>query len=456
MDGYVTAARHAFLAIVLATAAFLYLSIGEIHRNQDQVKKSSVSMLIALKDIGLGVYKTRKATSEDLHKFSPQLGEQYSELYNAIINYRFTPEDNGRSDKAIEEMDRRFGTREAGVGEVVENIPMPYSATRRCDALLIQPDDYFFVWSYAPLYFGNWSEIYSRSIRYVIFDNDCQYGTGDRFYALIFPGGKDLVSFGVRGSDLSVFPSIEPWSSDPKLNMDRADQDRMIPPRIRKYFPNDKGLFVIDSRAVELLSADLLSSMDGKFYSTKDLSASIINIYDQDRQKTSLGGINLSSRDFLRAVPLWLVAVSYYLWRQLRRLAGHSLFGKVWTPIDTADLPGVIVAYAWALMPFACTAIVYALYPSVFQLSLVVFGRAITPYGILTGDFPVVTSGDDDYLAWLTFFALFLHFLLVGLCARAAFVMIERNRIFRFSRVRWLGGLWRRTHNAGHTTPAAG
>lgn len=443
VEGRLTAAKHAFVALVLAAGAFIYLSIGELNRSSNFDKKYVLAQILAVRDIAKGAYKTQPATDRDISSFSTILYDQYSDLFLSALKERqgiagdpVTPEkgiqypgDNSPTPK-LDEMERRFGDRVNGVGEVVRDVPFPYSSTKKCDALLIKPDEYFFFYNINMLFFGDFSNIYSRDVRYVMFENGCQEVDRDRFRAVILPSTNGVISVALPKSSLSIFPTIKKWTDDTELYMDSSVRERIVPGRVRKYFPNDKDLFILDLRAIEVLAIDALGTMDGKAYSVDDLSRSIVNIYDRDHEKTSLGGIGLDSLDFMRIVPVWMFCVTYYYWRQLRALKSAEFEGNNWVPLDGDDFVGYAVAVIWALSPLLLTVCIYVLYPEVFNLAQPVFGYAVSPSAIWNWDFKKIFVSEPqwtEYFGDAMLFLVWFHLFVAYLCTRISFSLVRRN-----------------------------
>lgn len=428
MDGHLTAAKHAFIALVLAAAAFIYLAIGEIQRNVDYETKLQLSLILAARDIAAGMYKTQPATDKDISNFSDELGDQYRKLYITALKKRAAK--TGEIPELTEIM-KSFGAAKNDLGVIIRDIPLPYSRLRKCDALLIQPDTYFFFYNVNFSYFSDLGEIYSRNVRYLIFNNYCQEHGYKRFFALIVPSSSGTTSLALPRSALSIFPGIFRLVEGAKLYLAKEDKEKLLPDRVKKGFPYDEDLYVLDIRAIELISIDMLGKIDGKYYSVDELSKSLINMYDKDHIRTSLGGIEFSSLDFLRIVPVWMFLVSYYYWRQLRALQAQSLDDQTWAPLDTDDLIGVAVSYLWAFTPAIATALVYAMYPSVFKLGAVIFGYEISPIGVLKWQLKEsqpFASYQKDYIAIATLCALALNALTLYLCTVLSISIIKRHQ----------------------------
>ncbi|UVC13781.1 hypothetical protein [Mesorhizobium onobrychidis] len=428
MDGHLTAAKHAFIALILAAAAFIYLAIGEIQRNANYETKLQLSLILAARDIATGLYKPHQATDKDIASFSDGLGKQYHDLYITAMKKR--AEQTGQIPELTELM-KRFGAAKNDLGVVIDDIPVPYSILKKCDALLIQPDTYFFFYNFNYLRPLDWNDIYSRNVRYLIFDNDCQSSRNQRFFALIIPANNGTTSLALPHSALSIFPSIFRWAEETGLYLARADRDRLLPDRVKKYFPYDEDLYILNIRTIELLAIEILGEIDGKYYLVDELSKSLIDIYDKDHSKASLGGIDFNSLDFLRIVPIWMFMVSYYYWRQLRALQARNLDDQTWTPLDTDDLIGVSVSYLWAFTPAIATALVYSMYPSVFNLIAVVFGYEISPLGIWKWQFqearPIGHYG-LDYMAFATLGVLALHTFVIYICTVSSLRIIRKHQ----------------------------
>ncbi|MER9092523.1 hypothetical protein NKI34_15675 [Mesorhizobium sp. M0700] len=427
MDGHLSAAKHAFIAMVATAAAFVYLAFGETQRNGNFETKSELSLVLAARDIAAGMYKPHQATNREISAFSDSLATQYNDLFIDGLKRRLS---SGTSAAIPEltEISRRFGDIPNDVGEIINDIPMPYASTKKCDALLIRPDDYFFFDNINYLYYFDWSEIYSRNVRYLIFDNACQDGRHSRFFALIIPAKSGVISIALPQPSLDLFPEIVLWGEYPEQFMSKEDRARLLPPRVKKYFPMD-DLVSVDVRAIEIMSIRLLGTIDGKAYTVNELSKSLLNIYDKDRSKTSLGGIDFDSLDFLRIVPLWMFAVSYYYWRQLRALSLVNLEGQTWTPLDTDDVVGLWVAYLWAFTPLIATASVYLMYPSAFGAVQVIFGYEVSPLGIWKWEFPeAVGLGwyGSDKIALATFALVVLQAVMIYICTASSLRLIGR------------------------------
>jgi hypothetical protein len=200
---------------------------------------------------------------------------------------------------------------------------------------------------------------------------------------------------------------------------------------MEKYVHFSEEYVVLHARAIDYLILNYANSQLGKFFLADRLTDATQQLYEQKERDASYLGISAPNVFLIRIGPFIYFVLSFELWRRVRRLPGGKILSnKYWFAFETRDLIGRVYAFSHAFGPLVLGVLIYALFAVSQNLSLVVFGRAVTIPGIFALEFPKVVgwaATGDGLAAAIGVFLVPVHCLILLLTARKLVSVVSIN-----------------------------
>jgi hypothetical protein len=259
--------------------------------------------------------------------------------------------------------------------------------------------------------------------------NRCEPGPSGEFKVLIFKLDDGQFAFAVPRSLEEQFlgspTSGRIFSNYPFRELDQTV--KLLPKPMDTYVKFPEEYVFLHAKAVDYLVLSYVNDRLGKYFTADRLDDATQELYEQKERDASYFGISAPNIFLIRIGPLVYFALSFELWRRVRRLPTGKLFSdKYWFAFETRDIVGRTYSFLYALAPLAFGILIYVLFAISQGLGLIVFGRVVTITGLLTLNFPV-TPGSG----WLTtdYFALAIAYALVP--AHFSILLLTVNKLVR-------------------------
>ena len=389
-ESLVSSIKHTYVTMLLVTVAFAYFSAKATEETQYQAYFATLEPLLALRSILVDSgSSSTEAMFSDLPEFSATAHEEFSALNDKAIGL-LDGDDNAAVEAAIAERDKGFPAQPIGKARLYKSAVVRFSARKSCDIMLWSGDPNANFQVLSAVYYGFVKDVPGSEVSFAQFEIGCEGPpNAERFTALVFRTEPNQFLIGIPSSFVGRLfgSSIDLISSFSEIPA--SDLDHFLPAELRKYIDAAGSYRAMDLRAVEIGILNILGVPNHRNYALSEFDAAVERMYDTSTSSADFLGVRFDREAFLRIVPFALLVFSFYLWRLLRQLQRQSsMSDKAWTPLDTTDLLGTVVAYVWAFGPVLMTSIVYLMYARAFSVALVVGGREISPMGLLSLSFP--------------------------------------------------------------------
>ncbi|WP_050928381.1 hypothetical protein [Aestuariivita boseongensis] len=114
----------------------------------------------------------------------------------------------------------------------------------------------------------------------------------------------------------------------------------------------------------------------GGKYKGSDLQAAVNDLFEKKASDASFAGVNAPLNFILHVAPLFLLFVLWQLHRAVEQIADPN-DEDYWVITDASDLPGLLVASAYAVLPYFFSVVMAVAFCSALSLHGVYFGYLV-------------------------------------------------------------------------------
>jgi hypothetical protein len=429
-ENVISSLKRLYLALFLIWFADLYLSSVSINEISEQKNLITLDTVLAIRAIIKNeIAQSRLVTWEDLAAFSTKAEEEVSAINDKLWE---AAERNERSkiEELRDELKRKYPNRIIGSGLFYENISLPFSARKRCNAVVFRGHGSKRIAYWTQAYYSEIAFVDSKDVGLVVFAHGCGPARAKEFTALIFENKGDI-ALGLPFREETSFLNPLAEVAQPPLFEEVAIRE-VLAQEIQNYIQLEPQYWLIDLKAIDLIVLDLLGQMHNRQYSLGELQSAVRNMYERERVLTDFLGVKLDYLLFLKLVPFGLLVLTFLIWRHLKVLGEKQIeTEQYWVALDSHDLLGTLCAYLWAIFVLLVVANVYLVYPFAFDTLLILFGREISVPGLLMLDFPEAWSPGwygFDYVAYLTMWLLIVQLAFAILVTLLGVKLVYRNQ----------------------------
>jgi hypothetical protein len=428
VDSLITSIWALYITIISFVALYAYVGINVYEHSQIQPKLVALDKLLALRPLTVfsNFQAIRPAKMKDIpHFFQLAMSESFDQV---------VAEDEAADnpDKSKPPPPSKFDATLLANSQIYIDVPMRMSVNGACDVLITQlasGETFNFV---SFLVVGEIHAVKSENAKLANF-HGCEPGLGQDLQVLILELEDGQHAFAIPRSVEEEFlgkPSQRFFSNYPFEKPDRVID--LMPEQIRPYVEKFRDEFVfVHARAIDYLILKFANDELGKRLTHDRLENAVQLLYEQKERDASYFGIGASSTLLIRLGPLVFFALSFELWRRVRRLPDGKLTSdKYWFAFETRDIIGRTYGFLYATAPLIFGVLIYSLFAISQSLGLVVFGREVTLIGILTLNFPFTLgagwqSYDPFAFAMLTLVP--IHFFILLLTVRKLIAVVACN-----------------------------
>ncbi len=434
----ISAAKRSYLLIFLLSLSYSFFTATAENADIKRERLANLEPILAVRSLILDRFPNgRPAKMSDLPGFSvtaqgefEKLEERVEKAIGATLEDDADASDEEELAKAFDARDEKFSEQVVLGAQVFPRLPMPLSSRKVCDVLTWKGSSEEEVTFLTSAYYAGVYTVPFSAVRLIVFEIGCEQLRSTRFNIFVFNKDDDWILGIPSGMFSKIFGSdlafIEEYSE-----IENSDLQRFAHEVNSQYVDLNSKYVAIDLRAAELDILNTLGSFDGRTYSLEEIRSAVVKAYDEYRVEADFYGLQVSYVIFLRFAPLALFVITYYFWRQIRKIGGdQSSIEKTWTPLDCNDWIGFIVGCLWAVGTLILTINVYTLYPTAFNTVLILFGREISLEGISKLQFPPALgpgwyTSDEFALVTMIFFA--ANFVLVVATTRETVRIVTEN-----------------------------
>jgi hypothetical protein len=298
-------------------------------------------------------------------------------------------DDKAKDGKKPETLPSKFTREPLPRSSVFREVPMRMAVSGTCNVLVTQlsPGQEFQFATF--LIVGEVYNVKSEDVQLASFLG-CEPGPSGEFKVLVFKLDDDQYAFAVpRSLEQEFFGLPKPDGFKNFLFNELQQTIPLLPSPMDKYVHFLEEYVFLHGKAVDYLVLSYANTQLGKHIPPDRLNDAIQQLYEQKARDASYFGISAPGILLVRLGPLVYFALSFELWRRVRRLpAGKLLSDKYWFAFESRDIVGRTYGFLYACAPLLIGILIYMLFAISQGLGLIAFGRAVTIQGLLTLDFP--------------------------------------------------------------------
>jgi hypothetical protein len=426
VDSLIGSIGALYVTIISFVLIYSYVGINLYQHNQTFPKLVAVDKLLALRHLTVGNHVLiRDAKLSDLPRF---FSDAQSESFNEFIQGNEN-EDNS-TEKQSEQSPSKFTAEPLQQSQIFREVPMRMAVGGTCNVLVtkLSPgQEYHFI---TALIVGEVYKVKSEDVRLATFFR-CESGPNAQLQVMIFKLDEGQFAFGLpRSLEEQFFSSPLGFSNYPLGELRQTL--KLLPSPMEKYVQFSEEYVVLHAKAIDYFILSYANAQLGKYFTADRLDDATQQLYEQKERDASYFGISAPNTFLIEIGPLIYFALSFELWRRVRRLpTGKLVSDKYWFAFETRDVVGRSYSVLFALAPLLFGVLIYVLFAISQGLGLVVFGRVFTIPGLLTLNFPMAPGPGwmtTNYFAFAIAFALVpAHFLILLLTVRKLVSVVAAN-----------------------------
>ena len=342
VDSLIGSIGALYVTIISFVLIYSYVGINLYQHNQTFPMLVAVDKLLALRHLTVGNHLLiRDAKLSDLPRF---FSDAQLESFNE-------PMERTESDSTSSQPSpSKFTPEPLQQSQIFREVPMRMAVGGTCNVLvtkLSSGQEYHFITN---LIVGEVYRVKSEDVQLATFFR-CESGPNAELQVLIFKLDDGQFAFGLpRSLEEQFFSSPLGFSNYPLGELGQTL--KLLPSPMQEYVRFSEEYVVLHAKAIDYFILSYANAQLGKYFTADRLDDATQQLYEQKERDASYFGISAPNTFLIKIGPLVYFALSFELWRRVRRLPTGKLFSdKYWFAFETRDMVGRTYSFLFALAP---------------------------------------------------------------------------------------------------------